>query len=129
MTGTGAYTYATTYSYGMSTRMVSIKITKVVNPSNVLLVSDVAGAKWDIWQIIPAGWSSERTYNFDTDWMVGYWHHDGPNILWADGHISWMSPKQLYDGGKPGWGGHFWPPADPLTGPKGAGTYFEPFRN
>ena len=42
--------------------------------------------------------SLTRTAN----WGVASWHNKGTNILWVDGHVSYMTEQKLYDSGKNG---------------------------
>ncbi len=82
------YTLARTASvdYSRDTRP-PLDLARVTNPSEKIVMTD----KWhndSIWtnSIIPG----ERE-----DWMgkeesyVGYWHNDGANYLFMDGHVSW----------------------------------------
>ena len=123
----GYYTYPSIYNYGLNQRLLGIKANRIINPHKKVLCTDLIAFKWNTRVILPPGWGYRRTYDINTDWMVGYWHGggQGPNILWCDGHVSWMKGDDLMANNDPGEG--FYGNGPWGSSPWGAGLYFEPF--
>jgi prepilin-type N-terminal cleavage/methylation domain-containing protein/prepilin-type processing-associated H-X9-DG protein len=126
MTG-GYYTYPSVYNYGLNIRLLRIKASRIINPHKKVLCADLIARKWNLSMINPPGWGYRRTYDINTDWMIGYWHGggSGPNILWCDGHVSFIKADELMANNDPGEG--FYGNGSWDSSPWGAGLYFEPF--
>ncbi len=45
----------------------------------------------------PSNIKKIRGQSATTDWQVSDNHFGGPNILWLDGHVSWMKHRDLYN--------------------------------
>ena len=100
-------------SYGMYLSMSCAKPSQVINPSNCVAVSGISSP----WSAIFGGmgfFSINRPSGTGyTDWdaySANFWspaasgtgycpterHREGTNIVWGDGHVSWMNTKELF---------------------------------
>jgi prepilin-type processing-associated H-X9-DG protein/prepilin-type N-terminal cleavage/methylation domain-containing protein len=72
------------------------KLSKVRKASQTVLMTDIETRPAGYWIFYHPGIKAMRGTNYITDWGVADWHSKGPNVLWADGHVSWMAESELY---------------------------------
>ena len=88
-------------SYGMNFQAFessSNRIGKEKRPSQLVFCVDEWGS-FSGFNIcyIPSNTRKIRGTSNTTDWLVSDNHFGGPNILWLDGHVSWMKHRDLYN--------------------------------
>ena len=88
-------------SYGMNFQAFessSNRIGKEKRPSQLVFCVDEWGS-FSGFNIcyIPSNTRKIRGTSNTTDWLVSDNHFRGPNILWLDGHVSWMKHRDLYN--------------------------------
>ena len=114
---TDAVSYGMNYNgigHGLTTWNETCKVDRLDRPTETVLLTDCSarvfnnlmfiiyppyGTKNDNGSQIGRGRDRSSTAR-NTNWGVADWHNAGTNILWVDGHVTWMNEKILYDTGK-----------------------------
>lgn len=87
------------YGYNYSTFGDSAKptkLSKVKKPSQTVMLTDIEVRPSGYWIFYHPGVRTINGGSYTTNWGVADWHSKGTNILWADGHVSWMKESTLY---------------------------------
>ena len=83
-------------SYGYDGDVSCIKRNQIAKPSlNILLLDNKVGIKKQL-VVTDPGWPFIDN-NLDVGGRVGYYHNNGVNVLWADGHVAWAQGGSLLD--------------------------------
>jgi len=90
-----SYTMARAAAFNYSVDPIQpIKLARVTKPAEKLIITD----KWNSTSI----WTNNITLNNREEWRkhpdsyVGYWHNDGANYVFMDGHAKAMNYMTLY---------------------------------
>jgi len=67
------------------------KMSKVPNPASTVMISDKVAGVGDGLGADNCGWGGAGNKR------VGYYHSNGVNILWCDGHVTWQKGGSLTD--------------------------------
>lgn len=90
------------YGYNYNNLGSSLSVTTMADiskPSSLLLLCDIWQAAFNQY-IVYQPTIRAMTGVSATDWGVSKRHSEGSNILWVDGHVTWMKADRLKDGGK-----------------------------
>jgi prepilin-type processing-associated H-X9-DG protein/prepilin-type N-terminal cleavage/methylation domain-containing protein len=93
------HTKDVSYGYNYSTFGDSAhptKQSKVKKPSQTVLMADIETRPAGFWIFYHPTVKAMRGTDYLTDWGIANWHSKGSNVLWADGHVSWMLETDLY---------------------------------
>ena len=117
-TSTDVISYGMNYNgigHGLTSFNATCMPSKIERPTETILLTDCEARVFDKWHFIiypplptkkEDGTTEIGRYKDSTtltaNWGVASWHNKGTNILWVDGHVSYMTEQKLYDSGKNG---------------------------
>ena len=100
--GTNNWLSTDVISYGMNYKGSSaVRTSNIKRPSVMTAFADI--------EVRPAGYyiiynptfgKAMTGTSYTTDWGVASWHRWGCNVLWLDGHVTWIRETELWDGKK-----------------------------